>query len=711
MRYRLAPLNVESIFPARAAECESRDRDVARAEYLAVWQRFVEGLGQIPAGHRSDLPLWLDHFDSLWLACTHAIPAATAFGVKPEVSLYDHSRTTAALAVALWRWHVAHDACGPQAAAAMRERADYGEAKLLLIQGDFFGIQAFVFADGGQTRKHAAKLLRGRSFQVSLFTEIAAVAVLDALSLPPTSQVVNAAGKFLIVAPNTPDTVERLQRLRESFERWFLDATFGQAGVGLAWSPATCNDLVRDRRTGGNAFRTLLDRLHRTLEVAKHRRFDLASTGARIFDQDYPHGPCDYNGRLPADRPASADHPASCALSRDQLAIGNALLRTDRLSIWREDARVASGVRLELPLFGYRITFDEVGDDPRRFDRAAGAGELRRCWDFSLPRHGQPMLFDGLARRFIGGHVPRASADDFRSPRYADLPDDERARPGELATLDMIARADREVAQDGTAGRGIAALGVLKGDVDDLGELFRVGLEQPSFAKWAALSRQVHAFFAVHVPAMLAHDFPSMYTVFAGGDDFLLIGPWHTTQRAAARMRTDFARYAAGNAGVRFSAGIATQKPGAPLQAMVALAENALEQSKAREGKDAVTCFGQTVPWRDWPSLEAAASRLSALGADDVVSRGYLYALLHFVDAAERERRGDARAAEASLWRAHFRYRTARHAADRRHGLDADGRRRLAERLTLDLGVNGIDALGAAFRVPLFNHLYLTRNR
>jgi len=135
--------------------------------------------------------------------------------VKPEVALYDHARTTAALAAALWRWHAARGQTDDAAARALRDRSDYAEDKLLLIQGDFFGIQNFVFATGGETRKQAAKLLRGRSFQVALFTELAALRLLDELALPPTSQVLNAAGKFLIVAPNTSEVQEALSKLRE----------------------------------------------------------------------------------------------------------------------------------------------------------------------------------------------------------------------------------------------------------------------------------------------------------------------------------------------------------------------------------------------------------------------------------------------------------------------------------------------------------------
>src|SRR6516164_5972382 len=107
LRYPLKPLAPQTIFPVLAEGYESRERDGAKREYARLWEEFVTGLEAIPRSHRSNWPLWLDHFDSLWLAFTHAIPAATAFNITPEVSLYDHSRATAALAVALWSWHSA----------------------------------------------------------------------------------------------------------------------------------------------------------------------------------------------------------------------------------------------------------------------------------------------------------------------------------------------------------------------------------------------------------------------------------------------------------------------------------------------------------------------------------------------------------------------------------------------------------------------------
>jgi CRISPR-associated protein Csm1 len=721
-RYPLKPLAPKIIFPVEASGYESREQGPAREEYASLWDEFLKGLKAIPPSHRLNWPLWLDHFDSLWLTFTHAIPAATAFNIKPEVSLYDHSRATAALAVALWRWHVAHGHTDAAAAQALRERSDFSERKFLLVQGDFFGIQNFVFSGGGETSKHAAKLLRGRSFQVSLFTELVALRLLDELSLPPTSQVLNAAGKFSIVAPNTPEVRECLDRLRAYLDKWFLDQTFGMAGIGLAWEQASCDDFLKGRDGQPSPYAKLQVRLHASLERAKYRRFDLCARTPPPLPGDFPHQVCKYNGRLPADCEDSDGGPASCALSRDQIKIGEAVLKSDRLLVLRSEAApdlYASQdlSRLELDVFNYTLAFTGSEDASGKFGEFSRDGALRRCWDFSAAQSddntGEKSLWNGYARRFISGYVPRVSAADHTTlrGRYSEaveVPDRD-----ELKTFDMLACEDREQREE-DKWRGVRALGVLKGDIDNLGEMFRVGLgERPTFAKTAALSRQVNGFFAIYLPWLLSRKFTSVYTVFAGGDDFFLIGPWRTVQKLAERMRDDFAKYVAGNPEIHFSAGIIAEKPGAPVGALAELAEEALKASKQwpdkeRSEKNAVTCFRETVAWSEWPELESALADLEARSTEENLSSGYIYRLLQFVDMREQEEGG--RSPEAARWRALFHYVTARYIVDKRRGLDFTGRKQLFATLAHEIG-DRVERLGSSYRIVLFNHLYRSRAR
>lgn len=718
-RYPLKTLSPESLFPGIG--CTPTDNAAARAEYHQLWNTLLAGLKQIPRSHRDNLPLWLDHFDALWLTVCHAIPAATAFGVKPEVSLYDHSKTTAALAAALWRWHHEQD---KQTVADLRNGWD--EEKFLLIQGDFFGIQHFIFAEGGQTNKHAHKLLRGRSFQVSLLAECAALTLLDNLSLPPTSQIINAAGKFLIVAPNTAQTRAAVKHAEHIFNDWCLRQTYGEIGIGLAATPASCNHFVQKR------FNDLIKNLFKALDVAKHRRFNLCDAHSPAIFDDFLQrfnnelGACKINGRYPAESDLPG-YPIS-PLAEDQIAIGKALTQRARVLISRDTDSLKSK-SLSLDYFGWHIAFVRDPDESGHYGQLARERKLIRCWDFHRPdANGQ--VFHGLARRFVNTYVPifdqidAATADKYG--HWQSEADFDAEHP--IRTLHHLACEDRQLAENGQW-RGEIALATLKGDIDNLGALFEQGLETPTFAKWASLSRQIHLFFTLWLPWFCAHDkddkgigrYCNTYTVFAGGDDFFLIGPWHATIELAGEMQQHFKRYVA-NSGITFSAGISMTQPKVPARHLARSAERALEQSKARQNeagiplKDAITLWDQTVGWQEWHTLlTERAGKLAQLLAEAEqhgakLSTGYLYDLLQLTGKAERARLG--RNPEDSLWRSQLVYRTTRFIGDRlRSSGQADAstlRRPLQEAINKEFTL-ALAEHGGAYRLPLSILLYTRR--
>ncbi len=719
-RYPLKALSPQSIFPVRSKGYEPSDDTSAKAEYAELWQAFLQSLESIPASHRQSWSLWLDHFDTAWQTFTHAIPSATAglrnkkwHKLKPDVSLYDHSKSAAAIATALWRWHEAQGQCDAAAANRLDSRADWHTAKLLLIQGDFFGIQDFVFAEGSQTNKAAAKLLRGRSFQVSLFTELAALKLLDALSLPPTSQITNAAGKFLIVAPNTDEVREQLEQVRKEINGWFLQHSFGMAGLGLIGKPASCNDFLKGKSDNGreSPFKRLMASLFVDLETAKLQRFDLTAMGSPIFAVNYALGVCQYNARLPADKAESGAN-ASAALSRDQIVLGASLTREDRILVVRDPGALTGNniTKLEVPIFGYGVAFTRDEDVTGKFGNLVREGTLVRCWDFSLPESLTDTLWHGYARRFVNAYVPRFTADDEWSlDKYQGHVEDADIDCERLAakTLNHIACEDMQPHPGRVGWQGQVALMTLKGDVDNLGSIFQQGLQEPTFAKMAALSRQMNAFFAVWLPAVCRTEFPNIYTVFAGGDDFFLIGPWRSTQKLAARMSVEFDRYVAGNKTITFSAGMVMTKPGLPMHTLATQAEDALDAAKGhalqdeKARKNALVLYGERVRWPDWNKVQAAQEQLDRVRDAYDLSSGYVYGLLQLIDLAS-----DPQNPEHAMWRSRFAYRTRRYVVDKLEaGLRPGAQRDLAEQL----GKHGIEDLGTRFRIPLFNHFYSQR--
>lgn len=710
--YPLKPLSAKNIFPIKHLKVEPVKNESVQDEYRKLWQDFIQsGLAKIPQSHRKNWYLWLDHFDTLWQNYTQAVPSVTGFGTKPEVSIYDHSKTTAALAAALWRWHEVHGKTSTSDTERLRDRSDWEEQKILLIQGDFFGIQNFIFAPGSQTNKRAAKLLRGRSFQVSLFTELAALKILEACELPPTSQVLNAAGKFMIVAPNTDDVKRALEKVRSEINDWFLQHTYGQVGLGLASQEASCNDFVDKKR-----FATLVKKSFAVLEQAKLQRFSLTDNAPCTLQADYSaYKECQYNQNLPANR--IKDDIALADLSDDQITLGSLLTRHDRLMVFNKADSIRDDEytrKLKLPIFGFHIAFTEEEQLSGKFGEEAQSGRLLRCWDFSLPKIDQP-IWHGYARRYINAYVPHFNeSDKCLEGKYGSLEDADDVSEIKLEnpkTFNHLACEER-YSEDGQNFIGKIAIATLKGDVDNLGTIFQQGLKEPTFAKMAALSRQMNHFFSLWLPAYCAQEYPNIYTVFAGGDDFFLIGPWLQTQKLAADMREKFQLYVAENKGITFSAGIAVSNPGLPLSKLYAYAEEALEQAKAYQSanhsKNAISVYGETLAWSGWNDIMAAQEQINSLKADYGLSTGYIYAMLEFCRAAEQERNGNI---EAGMWRSRFAYRTRRYVNMQKNIIGKEAQQNAYNRLTEAFYQNGIEKLGSKYRIPLFNHFYLLRAR
>lgn len=719
-RYPLKPLSPESLFPRRAQTCTPRDNAAAKAEYHALWDALLEGLKRIPKSHRANLPLWLDHFDSLWLAISGAIPAATAFDVKPEVSLYDHSKATAALATALWRWHNEN---GKELVAAVRE--GWNEPKFLLVQGDFFGIQDFIFAEGGQTQKHAHKLLRGRSFQVALLAECAALHLIEALQLPSTSQIINAAGKFLIVAPNTESAQAAVARCSKDLDAWCLAHTYGEIGVGIATTAASCNDFASGR------FGELTKRLFAALDTAKHQRFDLCdSDTTTAFDGfldafDNALGVCSINGKHPATRKRGegASQYALCSLADDQIRIGEELTKRARILVAREAGSLNA---LGLDYFGYRLAFVRDADASGKYGELARSGQMVRVWDFDAPE-ADGTLWRGYARRFVNAYVPEWSESDLAlkaDGKYERLRAEEigESEAGRIKTLHVLAAEDGRALKNARKYQGEIALVTIKGDIDNLGALFQQGMEKPTFAKMASLSRQVNAFFALWLPWFCEHGkdaqgvarFRNTYTVFAGGDDFFLIGPWESTLALASLLREKFAAYVA-NDGITFSAGMVMTQPRVPVRQLARSAERALDAAKRFEnngkGKNAVTLWGHSMAWADWQALmgerRVALETLMehALTQGAGFSTGLTYSLLQLADRSESQRPKDA------IWRSQLHYRLARFFRDRVRGDDhaRERRQQLLADAIREIG-GALSTYKGAYRLPLSVLLYRQRD-
>ncbi len=698
-RYALKPLSPASIFPTGIAE----PQEDAGEEYRELLLAFSDALSLI--AHRNDsMPLWYEHFDSLLCEFTSSIPAATVGDVVHDVSLYDHSRATAALAAALYLYHTDTDTMN---ISAIKE--DWQTQKFLLVSADFYGIQDFIFSEGGETAKGRAKMLRGRSFMVSLFSELAAHALCNALRLPPSSVLLSAAGKFTIVCQNTPASREAVLRVSDEINTWLIDRFFGENSIGISTVEASANDFV------GGHFADLWEKLTSAVDRRKYSRTELLSRCGAVegyldsFDNTLNPPICPFCGKRASVAGAMAtlfgeSVKDSCLTCRDQILLGTEIVKNDKIAITTADAVFHGERKLLDPIFGrYQIGFAEG-----RLSEFARQGTLIKFWQI---RASSNVEKDRVTVRHIGGYVPVYDVSDFSDTRIISSRRSE-GRSEELLdqmvlgvpkTFHHLAAKSRLGADsiDGSS-RGVAAIGTFKADVDNLGLVLATGLPRTrmTLSRFATVSRQINAFFSLYVPSKLADspDFRDIYTVFAGGDDLFLIGPWNRMLDFAIEVNADFRKYTCRNGDITLSAGFSLHKPGEPLRRLSELTDAALSDSK-NAGKDRMTLFGQTVEWTELADLSAVRNILEEWIAEGLINNGMLHRLNAYQFMAEKERtvrdkKGGVFIEDIAdcLWRPMFRYSMARNIKKKR-----DDVMKVAA---------WIDRFAGRFRIPLWRVIY-----
>ncbi|MCF6265493.1 MAG: type III-A CRISPR-associated protein Cas10/Csm1 [Desulfuromusa sp.] len=644
--HSLRPIDdVEAAFPV------NRD-EAGKIDYATLYNQFQADLQELP------LDFGVDHYiasiTSLLEKYTWCIPSST-YRTMPDIPLYDHSTTTAALA---------------QVLAVYKEETGiaYGEKKstekkFLLVGGDLSGIQKYIF---GIDKSHAAgvaKMFRARSFYIQMITHTVIIDLLKKLQLHPVAKIMDAGGRFILLVPAAPRIKAALHDFEYELQQWFYTQFYGVISLNFSYQVELTEADLQQNKFGDG-----LDRFNDHLEERKLHKFD------RLFAQrqspvmamesgDYSNnGVCQLCQIQPASvaaaqRYAQKNHdkelaicPACQSLIDD---IGTELPKKDYLIFQKSEADTSP-----LPLFGgLEMKFVKLPENKNQ-KNAVDILNLKQRGKFHY--------------HAVAGHLPTISDGDISHWNHIGILNkkgdsyyykDDLVEKEKPKTFQLLAETACGIGTKDQDKHGKSLLGAFKADVDNLGFIFSIGLgHRISISRFASLSRMISHFFSNHLVQRIKEKnskFRDIYLVFAGGDDLFLLGPWIQVIEFAEQIGAEFRRYVADNKDVTLSAGISVVKPLLPMHTIADEADKLLEESKERknkrgdEVKNGITLFDVTTDWNKFSVLLAQGDEYFDLLEEGKVTTGLIGRLLKYSRMYQNFNQGDIR---SGIYLSHMEY-------------------------------------------------------
>ena len=509
-----------------------------------------------------------------------SVPAQTT-PFKSDISLYDHSRVTAALAHTLYMdWKQ-----------GLLEINDFQEIKkwiqqkdsaigfkdiFLVVEGDLSGIQNFIF---NIPSRKAARSLKGRSVYLDLIPRYIAKYILDQCQLTPANILYVGGGNFQLLLPCSCE--EKLIQIRKKVSSILWAIHQGEIAFTLS--------SVKTNLEGIFSFPITLEKLHDTMTKEKQRRFweinedlyDQLFVPKNEIVQEREH--CVSCGRKGT--PYEDQGEVLCPVCRSLVELTDTLKNAKYLvekRISSDQQFPHSSVFDFFALLGYKISF--VGS----LSKTKNDEKIYRLESMDLHAPDQSLL-DG----FLSG--------SFSFPNK---------------TFDQIALTSLHP-EENDKKTGSPKLAYLKMDLDNLGKLFsHIASKEKersggatSFSRIRTLSRRIELFFnfyLVHLIREYDPDQTKIYPVFVGGDDLFIVGNWEATVDLARKIRESFQEYTGKNPMYTLSGGIVCVPYDYPVIRTGSLAEEALVASKTylypgedTIVKDKVTIFNETLTWSE----------------------------------------------------------------------------------------------------------------
>ena len=623
-------------FPQKYDTKKEDDKIKRKVAATDVWYAFERELKEMEGKFATldeDTLLYL-YKKYLW-----CIPSAYFFQTA-DISLYDHSRMTAAIALCLYKSIINEYNDIKNAPYEVIE--DRKVQRYLLIGGGFSGVQKYLY---GIAHKGALKGLKGRSFWLNQAIDSIARMILDECGLPEANLIYANGGRFYILAPSF--LKDKILKIKSDIEDRILK--HDEKNLGLEFS---CIELT-GHELGSPEISQKWGELNNNIAISKLQKLQSAWS----LDFFAPHGPggkivqcqytkkdlCTVNSFALAEKSGSKQE-AEMEFIRYNVDQQNIYITVDENDTPSNERAIAEEqylgqvigrhIRDEKQVIGFSQFYQGQSSEDNTFsildyeflsfykeDEQPQKSLSRVAWlnDDEFTDYQPQMPFKRIWK-FYGGNWVLKNEDDHKLKDFEELANE---------------------------CLGIKRLAILRMDVDNLGLIFKDGFkEMASFSRIAQLSTMLDFFFCGYInklkelywkagvgiveKAQLTEDEIEsqnctvkslekvLQIVYAGGDDLFIVGIWNVIPDVALWINDKFRTFTIQSPSFTLSAGVSLFRPKYPMYKAAKRAGNAEQKAKKYSRyikellieKDAIGVFGEVADWGEFKVIAGWVNKI-----------------------------------------------------------------------------------------------------
>jgi CRISPR-associated protein Csm1 len=466
---------------------------------------------------------------------------------ETDISLYNHMKDTAGFAHSIYL-------AGNESATS---------DKLALVTGDIPGIQNYIFE--GIVRK-PAKMLRGRSIYVQILTRNFATAFLDAFGLTECSLAMLAGGKFYIIAPFADKFTDNYLTARNNIEKYLIN----RFNFELKFTSSYTEFKYTELRDGKITFGELIESANEKLATDRFRIFN--NTLVNNFSEDKFVIKDDFiENELDTDT-----NSIKCYLTDKPILKGHGSRYKFTDDGGKSTEKYVSSQAYSEYLTGEKVPYNNVIAELEKDNLSINTDKIYKIKDASSVSETRKILINPDLDELL-----KIKGDKKNIIKNSYII--------ETANYSMTG-SDGAVEDFGTLSKtaeGAPHLTLIKGDIDNLGLIMSYGLDTgkeglTSVSRITTLSNHLKYFFSFFMNGYLKNK-KNVYTVFAGGDDMMLICHQSDSIKLLNDFNNTFKDFTCDNPEVHISYSLTGFNHSTPIKIVARMSDDNQEKAK-KEG-------------------------------------------------------------------------------------------------------------------------------